>query len=124
VVGSGLTGDSGLLPSKISATSDLTLSVAGPARSPGQALFVELRPLGSTWALACPVTTQGPAGAAGDRVVVPVSWLARLAELKVSVSVEAVARESHLAQLGASSGGTAVRLTLEVRSSSVVELVP
>jgi hypothetical protein len=124
VIGSGATGEGGLLPAKISATSDLTMSVAGTVRNPGQALFVELRPLGSTWALACPVTTQGPAGASGERVVVPVSWLGRLAELKFSVSVEAVARESHLVQLGPSSGGTPVRLTLEVRSSSVVELVP
>ena len=54
------------------------------------------------------------------------SDLAKLAELRVPVFIEAVARENHFAQLGASVGvaATAVRLTLEVRSSSRVELVP
>ena len=45
--------DAGSLPSKFSATSDLHLSVTGPART-----FVELRPFGATWALACP-TSRG-----------------------------------------------------------------
>ncbi len=120
--------EAGLLPSKVSIANDLSLSVTGPAQHTGLALFVELRPFGATWALACPLVPQPGSGVpqaingAGERVVVPVSWLARLADLKVPVSIEAVARESQAVQIG--TGGASVRLTLEVRSSSVVELVP
>jgi hypothetical protein len=121
--------DGSPLPAKpvFSADRDLVLSVSGPPRT-----FVELRPFVATWALACPVTAH-PSG--GNRVVVPAAELARLATLRVPVKIEAVARESHLAQLperdgnparavqGAGTGST-VRLTLEVRSSAVVDLQP
>jgi hypothetical protein len=115
--------DGGPLPPspRFSATADLVLSVSRPSRI----TFVELRPYGATWALACPLVTQPGAGS-GDRalLVVPAADLAKLAELRVPVFIEAVAREIQFAQLGASVGGAAVRLTLEVRSSSRVELVP
>jgi hypothetical protein len=117
IFASGTHGETAPMPARLTATSDLHLSVAGPART-----FVELRPFGATWALACPTTTA-PGGLSGatDRAVVPASWLGRLAELKVPVRVEAVARESHPA---VTSGGTSVRLTLEVRSWAEIELVP
>lgn len=95
---------------------DLVLDVSGPAST-----FVELRPFGATWALACPLAGRGLArGAASEKLIVPASELGRLASLKVPVSFEAVARESHTVVLG----GAPARLTLEVRSSSVVELRP
>jgi hypothetical protein len=120
--------DGSLLPAKpsFSASRDLVLSVTGPART-----FVELRPFVATWALACPVTPH-PGGAANEyRLVVPAAELARLASLRVPVKIEAVARESLVAQLGSASStapptasASTVRLTLEVRSSAVVDLQP
>ena len=85
----------------------LELGLTGPDSS-----FVELRPFGATWALAC--------AASGGRVIIPASDVAILAELRVPVSVEAVAREPHIMVLG----GAPARLTLEVRTSSVVKLRP
>jgi hypothetical protein len=100
---------------------DLVLGVAGPARTGASSgTFVELRPFGATWALSCAVSASG-AGFNGDNyVVVPAAELGRLAELRVPVSLEAVVRESHGLVLGSSP----VRLTLEVRTSSVIELRP
>jgi hypothetical protein len=92
---------------------DLVLDVVGPASWPAHT-FIELRPYGATWALACPVTA--------DKVAVPANLLAQLMDLsgRVPVSLEAVSRESRLGTLG----GGQVHLSLEVRSSSVVELRP
>jgi hypothetical protein len=89
---------------------DLELGLTGPAST-----FVELRPFGATWALACARSTLG-----GDRVVIPGAELARLAELRVPISLEAVAREPHNVILG----NAPTRLTIEVRTSSVVKLRP
>jgi hypothetical protein len=112
-----LTGPDGeALPANsiLSVTGDLILGVSLPADPPSlHPAFLELRPFGATWALACPV-------GAHDRVVIPAAEVTRLANLHVPVSIEAVARETHPLNVG----GTSVRLTLEVRSSSVVELRP
>ena len=86
---------------------DLELRVKA---APGS--FVELRPFGATWALSCPLNQE--------RVVVPAAELAKMAALRVPVSLEAVGRDSHPYGFGADS----VRLTIEVRTSSVVELLP
>jgi hypothetical protein len=112
-----LTGpEGGSLPanSTLDVAGDLILgvSVLGGAGTPGAApahpAFLELRPFGATWALACPVGNR-------DRVVIPAAEVTRLANLHVPVSIEAVTRETHPVTVG----GTSVRLTLEVRSSSV-----
>ena len=101
--------------------SDLVLGVAGPMRTAfSSGTFVELRPFGATWALSCAVNVAGNGYNAGNHVVIPAAELARLAELHVPVSLEAVVRESHGLVLGPSP----VRLTLEVRTSSVIELRP
>ncbi len=119
--------DGSPLPAKpsFSASRDLVLSVIGPPRT-----FVEIRPFVATWALACPVTAH-PGGADRYRVVVPAADLARLAALRVPVTIQAVARESQFlsgvtsqAQPPSASGNPTVRLTLEVRSSAVVDLQP
>jgi hypothetical protein len=100
---------------------DLILGVAGPARtSTSSGTFVELRPFGATWALSCAVSAGGPGFNGDSFVVIPANELGRLAELRVPVSLEAVVRESHGLVLGPSP----VRLTLEVRTSSVIELRP
>lgn len=91
---------------------DLVLGVSAPGEL-GHTAFVELRPFGATWALACPVVGR-------DRVVVLASEVQRLANLRVPISIEAVARDSQPVAVG----GASVRLTLEVRSSAVVELRP
>jgi hypothetical protein len=98
---------------------DLVLGVVGPARL---VTFVELRPFGATWALACAISARdpGPTGQLESQVVIPAVELDRLADLRVPVSLEAVARETHALTLG----GAPTRLTLEVRTSSVVELRP
>jgi hypothetical protein len=108
------------LPAKLSANSDLVLSMTGPVRAAGLSMFVELRPYVATWALVCPTSNQGNGS---ERVLVPSQWLTRMAALNVPVRIEAVARESHFIQLAAQ-GATPVRLTLEVRSYSELELVP
>jgi hypothetical protein len=111
-----LTGpEGGALPanSTVSVGGDLILGVStlgGPGAHPA---FLELRPFGATWALACPVGAR-------DRVVIPAVEVIHLANLHVPVSIEAVTRETHPLNVG----GTSVRLTVEVRSSSVVELRP
>jgi hypothetical protein len=101
--------------------SDLVLGVAGPARTAASSgTFVELRPFGATWSLSCAVSASGPGFNVDSYVVIPAAELGRLAELRVPVSLEAVVRESHGLVLGSSP----VRLTLEVRTSSVIELRP
>ena len=122
-----LDGDGMALPPSVvfSPGEDLVLGVVGPART-----FVELRPFGATWSLACavsgralstPQTTTDATGAAVDsQVLIPAAELGRLAELRVPVSLEVVSRETHALGLG----GAPARLTLEVRTSSVVELRP
>lgn len=87
---------------------DLTLGISGPSST-----FVELRPFGATWALACPLTGH-------DKVVVPAADIARLVDLKVPVSVEAVARDNQAMTLASGP----MRLTLELRASSVIEFQP
>lgn len=113
------------LPAAIAfdAGSDLVLGVAGPVRTGvSGGTFVELRPFGATWALSCAVNVNltGTSGLGDDHVMVPAAEIGRLAELRVPISLEAVVRETHLTLLGASP----VRLTLEVRTSSVIELRP
>jgi hypothetical protein len=107
--------EGGVIPanSVLPATGDLIFGLTG---SP--ATFLELRPFGATWALSCPISPAGQDG--HDRVVVRASEVAALSSLRVPVSVEAVSRASHPVTLG----GTTVRLTVEVRSSTVVELRP
>ena len=108
--------EGGALPanSVLSVSGDLVLGVSGAPSPPSpHPAFLELRPFGATWALACPVGSH-------DRVLIPAVEVARLANLHVPVSIEAVTRETHLLNVG----GSSVRLTLEVRSSSVVELRP
>jgi hypothetical protein len=97
------------LPSR----TDLVLGVPGALST-----FVELRPFGATWALACPVQQVE----AQRQVVIPAVEIARLVQRsgRVPVSVEAVARDERWLSLA----GGPLRLTLEVRSSSVVELRP
>lgn len=89
---------------------DLIIAVSGPGRS-----FVEIRPFGSTLALACPA---GPSG----RVVVARDLVDRLraGSGQVPVSFEAVWRDSRLVA-GASQS---IRISLEARSSAVLELQP
>jgi hypothetical protein len=105
------------LPSTVAfdPASDLVLGVAGPART-----FVELRPFGATWALSCAVSVTGVGTGQDTHVSIPAAELAPLAGLRVPVSLEAVARETHSVLLG----NAPIRLTLEVRTSSVLELRP
>jgi hypothetical protein len=105
--------EGGALPANsiLPASGDLIFGLSG-----NPSTFLELRPFGATWALSCPVSPE----AGRDRVVVRAAEVARLASLHVPVSVEAVSRTSHPVALG----GTTVRLTMEVRSSTVVELRP
>jgi hypothetical protein len=114
----------GPLGSQLPANSSISVSAAatasgdlifglGPSDVRATPAFVELRPFGATWALACPALGR-------DRVVVPAVEVARLAGLRVPVSVEAVSRETR----GLVLAGAPVRLTVEVRASSVVELRP
>jgi hypothetical protein len=85
---------------------DLQLTVAGPAHS-----FLEIRPFGASRFIACPA---GP----GGRVVVPRDLLEKLTATSghVAVSFEAVWRDSRVV------GGQATRLSIEARSSAVLDL--
>jgi len=87
---------------------DLRLRVEGPAGT-----FVEIRPYGATHALACPTVAGG--------VTIPRELLQRLvaASGAVPVHFEAVWRESRFV-----AAAQPTRLSLEARSSSVVELRP
>ena len=88
----------------------LSLKITGPAGT-----FVELRPFGAPWALVCPIGADGG-------LVLPAADLDRLQDRagRVPVSVEAVWRESRsIGPLGQNT-----RLSLELRSSQVVEFAP
>jgi hypothetical protein len=101
--GAALTADSRFEPG------NLVLTLNGPAHS-----FVEIRPFGASQALACPVR-------AGGRVEVPRELLDRVAPPsgRVPVSFEAVWRDSRLVT---SPGGQTARVSLETRSSTVLDL--
>jgi hypothetical protein len=89
---------------------DLVLTVTGPDRT-----FIEVRPFGASLALACSV---GPSG----RVVVPLQMALRVmpASGHVPVSFEAVWRdEGQTVQLAQ---GQSAHLSLEARSSTVLDL--
>jgi hypothetical protein len=92
--------------SRLDPTRDLQLTVSGPPRS-----FLEIRPFGASHFIAC------PAGA-GGRVVVQRELLERLTASSghVAVSFEAVWRDSRVV------GAQATRLSLEARSSAVLDL--
>lgn len=96
--------------SRLDASGNLVLQVAGPARA-----FLELRPYGAPVALAC------PAGA-GGWVVVSHALLARLVASAggVPVAFEAVWRDSRVLI----ANGQPTRVSVEARSSTVVELRP
>jgi hypothetical protein len=93
---------------RLEASGELALNVNGPARS-----FVEIRPYGASQALACPV-------GAGGRLVVPREMLERVVPTggHVPVYVEAVWRDSRLVP----TPGSTARLSLEMRSSTVLDL--
>lgn len=95
---------------RLDLTSDLSLTVAGPARS-----FVEIRPFGASLAIACPVGSNG-------HVVVPHDLLEKVMADSghAPVSLEAVWRDSRLVQ--AQAGGQTTRLSLEARSSVVLDV--
>jgi hypothetical protein len=90
---------------------DLVLSLTGPARS-----FVEARPFGSTLMVSC-----APQGGQG-RIVIPAELVSRLARAggRVPVSFDAVWRETR----GAEFSGRPIRLALEIRASTALELKP
>ena len=96
--------------SHLDAAGNLVLLVAGPAKT-----FLEIRPYGAPVALAC------PAGA-GGWVVVPHAMLARLVASAggVPVAFEAVWRDSRVLI----ADGQPTRVSVETRSSAVVELHP
>ncbi len=93
------------------ANGDLSLQVTGPAGR----TFVELRPFGATLAIACPV---GPAG----RVTISAEMVDRLGPVgrTVPASLDAISRESQIVTLA----GQATHLSVEVRTSTVLELRP
>jgi hypothetical protein len=89
---------------------DLVLRVSGPPRT-----FLEVRPFGAPSAIACAVASDG-------WVVVPSDLLVKLVATagRAPVSFEAVWRESRLVP----AGNEAVRVSIEARSSAVLELRP
>jgi hypothetical protein len=100
-------GEALVTKSRLDGSHDLQLTVSGPARS-----FLEIRPFGASHYLACP-------SGAGGHVVVPHDLLEKLTATsgKVALSFEAVWRDSRTV-----TGALATRLTLEARSSAVVDL--
>ena len=90
---------------RLDPTRDLQLTVS-PAHS-----FLEIRPFGASRFIACPA---GP----GGRVVVPRDLLEKLTSTSghVAVSFEAVWRDSRVV------GNQATRLSIEARSSAVLDL--
>ncbi len=96
--------------SRLDTSGDLVLQVTGPERT-----FLEIRPYGAPVAVAC-------APSAGGQVVVSHDLLTRMAAAAggVPVSLEAVWRESRM--VGAALPPT--RVSVEVRSSTVVDLRP
>jgi hypothetical protein len=96
--------------SHLDASGDLVLRLTGPDRT-----FLEIRPYGAPVAVAC-------AAGAGGLVVVPHDLLARMAAAAggVPVALEAVWRESHTVV----TTSPPTRVSVEVRSSAVVDLRP
>ena len=94
---------------KFSSRSDLRLNVAGPKGS-----YVELRPFGATIWAACPVGLEG-------QVTIPADLLHRLISTAASVpvSLDVVWRNRRVVQIS----GEQVRLSLETRSSALVEVL-
>lgn len=92
---------------------ELALAIAGPPKS-----FLEIRPFGSPLAIACPPEPSG-------RVQVPRELIERLqaSSGRVPFSFEAVFRDQRVLS-PAAAGGDAVQLSLEARSSAVLELRP
>jgi hypothetical protein len=97
---------------RLEPTGDLAFTVSFPARS-----FLEVRPFGASLALACPV------GAAG-RVLVPRDRLDRVVPPNGHgpVSFEVVWRDTRLVPAPGGSAGQTARLSLETRSSTVLDL--
>lgn len=89
---------------------DLVLHVSGPPRT-----FMEIRPFGAPSAIACAVST-------GGWVVVPHDLLVKLVATagRAPVSFEAVWRETQLLV----AGNETTRVSLEARSSAVLDLQP
>lgn len=94
----------------LATSGDLVLQVTGPERT-----FLEIRPYGAPVAVACAV-------GAGGMVVVPHDLLARMVAAAggVPVSLEAVWRESRMVAAAV----PPTRVSVEVRSSTVVDLRP
>jgi hypothetical protein len=100
-------GDPVVAGTRLDTTRDLQLVIQGPSHS-----FLEIRPFGASRFIAC------PAGA-GGRVVVQRELLEKLISSsgRVAISFEAVWRDSRIL------GGTqATRLSIEARSSAVLDL--
>ena len=95
---------------RLATSGDLVLQVTGPERT-----FLEIRPYGAPVAVAC-------APGAGGLVVVSHDLLARMAVAAggVPVSLEAVWRESRMVVAAV----PPTRVSVEVRSSTVVDLRP
>jgi len=95
---------------RLTTSGDLVLQVTGPERT-----FLEIRPYGAPVAVAC-------AAGAGGLVVVPHDLLVRMAAAAggVPVSLEAVWRESRMVVASV----PPTRVSVEVRSSTVVDLRP
>jgi hypothetical protein len=93
--------------SRLDPTRDLQLILTGPAPS-----FLEIRPFGASRFIACPA---GP----GGRVVVTRDLLEKLTASsgRVAISFEAVWRDSRIL-----AGAHATRLSIEARSSAVLDL--
>jgi hypothetical protein len=99
-----------LAGTQVDGSGDLVLLVTGPQRT-----FLELRPYGAPVAVAC-------ATGSGGLVVVPKSLLTRMtaAAGKVPVLLDAVFRESRMVMAAT----PRTRVTVEARSSTVVDLRP
>jgi hypothetical protein len=102
---------------RLEANGDLSLTVSGPTRSFLERSFLEIRPFGASLALACPLGADG-------KVLVPREKLDRVVPPggHVPVSLEAVWRDPTLVPVASGAGGQTARLSLEVRSSTVLDL--
>jgi hypothetical protein len=94
---------------KFSVRTDLHLNVTGAKGS-----YVELRPFGATTWAACPVGAEG-------HVTIPADLLNKLVGTASSlpISLDVVWRNRRMVQIG----GESVRLSLETRASSLVEVL-
>jgi hypothetical protein len=98
-------------PPRFDGNGELTLTVSGPAHS------LEIRPFGASQAVACPVGADG-------KVVVRRELIERVvpANGHRSVSFEAVWRDTRMVPLPGGVAGQTARLSLETRSSTVLDL--